>query len=91
MVSCIYDATFDQRTVLVPVTREAQPRLTNQKSVHVILAHKSSILPVRSLPCKQEGRCQHRIRVEFCEIGDAIVQSLQGDARVMKREVSSLV
>jgi hypothetical protein len=54
--------------------------------VHCTKLHQD--LPIGRLPCKEERRRKHRIRVDFGEVRNAFMQTLQGDARVMKREIS---
>ena len=74
-------------TVFVPVTREAQPRLNDCVSFDCPNSCGSS-LPICRLPCKQERRGKHCIRVVLSEVGDAVVQALESKTCVMKCEVS---
>lgn len=74
-------------TVFVPVTREAHPRLPSLVML-VPLQMAFENLPVGRLPCKKKRRRKHRIRVKLGEVCNAIMQTLQSKARVMKREVS---
>jgi hypothetical protein len=48
-------------------------------------------LPVSGLPRQEKRRSKHRVRVEFCEIRNAVVQSFQSNACVVECEISCLI